>query len=152
VHSRVFDPRYYQIGALSLLLGYGVFGLGFGISAAHVITVIGVALATQFVATRLADLPRFDPLSALISGIGLATLLRTPSLGVAAATAAIAIASKFVFRWDGRHVMNPTNLALVDARARRAGVGVSGTVRACHVRGARHRVRGKRGRQPRRAQ
>ncbi len=119
------DPRYYQIGALSLLLTYGVMGLGFGIGAAHVLTVIGAALATQFAATRLARLPHFDPLSALISGIGLATLLRTSSLWIAALVAVIAIASKFVFRIDGRHVMNPTNGALVLMLALGAPVWIS---------------------------
>ncbi len=122
---RAFDPRYYQIAALSLLLGYGVFGLGFGVGAAHIVTVISAALATQFVATRLARLPRFDPLSALISGIGLATLLRASSLWIAAAVAVLAIASKFLFRLDGRHVMNPTNGALVVMLALGAPVWIS---------------------------
>lgn len=122
---RASDPRHYQIGALSLLLIYGVTGLGFGIGAAHIATVIGAALATQLVATRLARLPHFDPLSALISGIGLATLLRTSSLWIAALVAVIAIASKFLFRIDGRHVMNPTNGALVLMLALGAPVWIS---------------------------
>ena len=122
---RASDPRYYQIGALSLLLLYGVTGLGFGIGTAHIATVIGTALATQLVATRLARLPNFDPLSALISGLGLATLLRTSSLWIAGAVAMIAIASKFLLRWDGRHVMNPTNAALVLMLALGAPVWIS---------------------------
>ena len=64
-------------------------------------------------------------LSALISGIGLATLLRTSSLWIAAGVAVLAIASKFLFRWDGRHVMNPTNCALVVMLALGAPIWVS---------------------------
>src|SRR4029450_13683034 len=74
--------------------------------------VIGVALLTQWACGRLWRLAGLDPLSALISGIGLCTLMRTQSLAVALLTAAIAIASKFVVRWDGRHLFNPTNFAL----------------------------------------
>jgi len=98
---------------LSALLGYGVFALGFGLSASRIAITIGAALATQYLCTRLWRLPKFDPLSALISGIGLCTLLRTNTVAPAAFAAALAIASKFVLRFRGRHLYNPTNLALV---------------------------------------
>ena len=55
----------------------------------------------------------FDPRSALITALGLATMLRTPSPGVAALAAAVAITSKFVIRWNGKHLFNPTNFGLV---------------------------------------
>ena len=97
---------------LSALLGYGMW-LGFGISWFHVFAIIGAALATQWICSRLWRLPRFDPLSALISGIGLATLLRTNGIWLAVLAAAGAIASKFVLRWRGKHLYNPTNLVLV---------------------------------------
>jgi Na+-transporting NADH:ubiquinone oxidoreductase subunit NqrB len=58
-------------------------------------------------------LPAFDPKSALISGLSLCLLLRTNSLVLAAATAFAAIAGKFFLRWNGKHILNPTNLGLV---------------------------------------
>jgi enediyne biosynthesis protein E5 len=97
---------------LSALLGYGMW-LGFGVSWLQVALVIGAALAAQWICSRLWRLPRFDPLSALISGIGLATLLRTNGVLPAVLAAAGAIASKFVLRWRGKHLYNPTNLVLV---------------------------------------
>ena len=106
------DPRWYQIGMLSALLGYGLW-LGFGLSWIHALGMIGSALAAQWICSKLWRLPRFDPLSALISGIGLATLLRTNGLWLAMLAAAGAIASKFVLRWRGKHLYNPTNLVLV---------------------------------------
>lgn len=111
--SRRLDPRWYQIAMLSALLGYGVFGLQFGLSGYHIAGVIGAALAVQLLCTKLWRLPAFDPLSALISGIGLCTLLRTNGVVAAMLAAALAIASKFVLRWRGKHLYNPTNLALV---------------------------------------
>jgi enediyne biosynthesis protein E5 len=111
--ARRIDPRWFQIAMLSALLVYGVVGLRFGIGLAHVVAVVGAALATQYVCGRLAGLPRFDPLSALISGIGLCTLLRTHGIALAALAAVIAIASKFVLRIRGKHLYNPTNFVLV---------------------------------------
>lgn len=110
---RHLDPRWFQIAMLSSLLAYGVFGLNFGLSWGHLGAVIGAALATQYVCSKLWRLPRFDPLSALISGIGLCTLLRTNGIAPAVFAAALAIASKFVMRIRGKHLYNPTNLALV---------------------------------------
>jgi enediyne biosynthesis protein E5 len=110
---RSIDPRWYQIAMLSALLAYGMFGLGFDLGWAHVAAVIGAALGTQLLCTALCRLPRFDPLSALISGIGLCTLLRTNGTALAMLAAVLAIASKFILRWRGKHLYNPTNLALV---------------------------------------
>jgi Na+-transporting NADH:ubiquinone oxidoreductase subunit NqrB len=108
--SRI-DPRWYQIAMLSALLCYGMW-LGFGASLPFSAALIGAALATQWICSRLWHLPRFDPSSALISGIGLSTLLRTNGILLAMLAAALAIASKFVLRWRGKHLYNPTNLAL----------------------------------------
>src|SRR5262249_26018708 len=51
--------------------------------------------------------------SALISSLSLCLMLRTDSLLVAALAAFIAVSSKFLIRVNGKHVFNPTNLALV---------------------------------------
>ena len=62
---------------------------------------------------RLSNLPAFDPRSPLISALSLCLLLRTNDPAAAALASFIAIASKFVIRWKGKHLFNPTNLALV---------------------------------------
>jgi Na+-transporting NADH:ubiquinone oxidoreductase subunit NqrB len=49
--------------------------------------------------------------------------MRTDSLGLALAGAGLAIASKFAIRRDGKHVFNPTCLALVVMMAVTAGSG-----------------------------
>ena len=112
---RRVDPRLWQIGALAALLAYGIAVLGFDVTAARVALLVGTALAVQLVASRLARLPRFDPKSALISALSLALLLRTGSPPVAAAVAGAAIASKFLVRFRGKHLFNPTNFGLVAA-------------------------------------
>ncbi len=107
------DPRVYQITALSGLLLFGVCRLDFEISAAQVAVTLLTVLGVQMLATRLTGAGRFEWKSALISGLSLCLLLRTSSLWLAAAGAGAAIGSKFVLRWQGKHVFNPTNFALV---------------------------------------
>jgi len=111
--SRLRDPRYYQIVVLTTLLTIGIVVLDFGIRWQNAIVIMLTAQTTQFVGTRLAGLPRFDPLSALITSLSLTLLLRTELIGLAAAAAIIAIGSKFLIRVHGKHVFNPANVALV---------------------------------------
>lgn len=108
-----WDPRYWQIGALSALLLYGVARLDFDITASRAAAILGSALALQWICSRLWRLPKFDPRSAAISGLSLCLLLRTNDLRWALAASALAIVPKFVVRWRGKHLFNPTNLAIV---------------------------------------
>lgn len=109
------DPRLYQIGILTTLLAYGTLWLDFDISLANAIVILSTAQFTQYVCTRVWKLPAFDPKSALISSLSLCLLLRTNSVAAASAVAYVTIASKFLLRWEGKHIFNPTNFALVFA-------------------------------------
>jgi Na+-transporting NADH:ubiquinone oxidoreductase subunit NqrB len=115
VHSRFrsFDPRLYQIASLGTLLAYGLLYLNFDISIFQITLIFATALLAQYAGTRLSKLPAFDPLSALVSAVGLCMFLRTNHLAVPALAAGIAIASKFTIRWQNKHIFNPTNLALL---------------------------------------
>src|SRR5437879_1833560 len=101
--SSHYDPRYYQIAALLVLLIYGLTRLGFDIHFSRALAILTTALLAQYLWSRVWKLAAFDPRSALISGLSLCLLLRTNSLLLAAATAAVTIASKFVVRWNGKH-------------------------------------------------
>jgi Na+-transporting NADH:ubiquinone oxidoreductase subunit NqrB len=107
------DPRYFQIAALGSLLAFGVFVLDFGIHGYNAIAILVAAQCVQFVATRWAGLGRFDPLSAVITSLSLTLLLRTDLVLLAMLGAAIAISSKFLLRFNGKHIFNPANIALV---------------------------------------
>lgn len=106
------DPRVYQIASLTTLLTVGVMLLGFEFVPGRIVAVVVTALATQWLASRLAGI-RFDARSALITALSLTLLLRTSDLVWAIAAALIAIGSKFVVRWRGKHIFNPANSALV---------------------------------------
>jgi len=106
------DPRIYQISALAGLLIYGLGWLDFEIGAQQALVTLCGVLLTQWICSRIWRLDRFDPRSALISGLSLCLLLRTNHLALALAGAVITIASKYVLRFRGKHIFNPTNFGL----------------------------------------
>ncbi|HEY3166220.1 MAG TPA: Na+-transporting NADH:ubiquinone oxidoreductase, subunit NqrB, partial [Candidatus Binatia bacterium] len=107
------DPRYYQIAVLACLLIYGFGWLGFDTSARDIAILLGSVLITQFLCGRFFAAAPFDPRSALISGISLCLLLRTNSLLLLIVTAVVTIASKFLIKWNHKHIFNPTNFGIV---------------------------------------
>ncbi len=119
------DPRWFQIACLTGLLVWGVFGLSFDVVPAHLAAIVVTAQLAQAACTRVFAAGTYDPKSALISSLSLCLLLRTSSVVVAAAVAFVAVASKFVVRVRGKHVLNPTNGALVLALLVGAPVWVS---------------------------
>ncbi len=111
--SARLDPRYYQIAVLGLLLAYGVFVLRFDVTWERAAVILGTVLLVQYLCTRFWNLPSYDPRSALISGLSLCLLLRTNFWWGAVLAAVVTILSKFVLRWKGKHLFNPTNFGVV---------------------------------------
>src|SRR2546425_4082106 len=107
------DPRLYQISVLASLLVYGMAWLDFDITAARACLLLLTVLATQAVCDRLDGRRPVNVLSALISGLSLCLLLRTNRTDVAIVAAVLTIAGKFVIRFRGKHIFNPTNGGLV---------------------------------------
>jgi Na+-transporting NADH:ubiquinone oxidoreductase subunit NqrB len=119
------DPRHFQILALSLLLVFNLGWLDFGALPLNSALAIGSALATQALCSRLFGLPHIDLRSPLITGLSLSLLLRADEPWLHAAAAAIAIASKFVLRIDGKHIWNPAGFAIVALLLTSSGVWIS---------------------------
>jgi Na+-transporting NADH:ubiquinone oxidoreductase subunit NqrB len=119
------DARLYQIGSLALLLAYGIAALSFDVTPGRAVLLLSTALTAQLGFTRVFRLPVFDPWSSLISGLSLCLLLRTASPLLAAAAAVVTIGSKFLLRWNGKHLFNPTNFGIVAMLVAGADVWVS---------------------------
>src|SRR5262247_1272898 len=103
-HWLVCDPRHYQIAVLAGLLVYGLFWLDFEISLPRAALILMSSLVLQWGCTLIWRLPKFDPRSALISGLSLCLLLRTNSVVLALFVASATIASKFLLRLKGKHI------------------------------------------------
>jgi Na+-transporting NADH:ubiquinone oxidoreductase subunit NqrB len=106
------DARTWQILSLGLLLTYGVSVLGFDQTPGNITLIIAAALGTQWLCSRTISGTAFDPLSPLITAFSLCLLLRASSPAILVLGAVLAIASKFVIRFDGKHIFNPANFAI----------------------------------------
>jgi enediyne biosynthesis protein E5 len=107
------DARHFQIVALASLLLINLFWIDFGARPLYSALAILSTVATQLVCSRLVGLPYVDLRSPLITGLSLSLLLRADQMWLPAAAGVIAIASKFIFRVDGKHIWNPAGFAIV---------------------------------------
>lgn len=107
------DPRHYQIAILSSLILIGLFAYSFRLPWWHVVGCVGATLGTQALADRFIAHRAFDPRSPLISALSLTLLLRTGSVSLSILAGVLAVGSKYVLRWDGKHIFNPANFGLV---------------------------------------
>jgi len=107
------DARHIQIVALASLLLVNFIWIDFGAKPLYSALAILSALAAQAVCSRLAGLPNIDLRSPLITGLSLSLLLRADAPWLPALAGVIAIASKFMFRLDGKHIWNPAGFAIV---------------------------------------
>jgi Na+-transporting NADH:ubiquinone oxidoreductase subunit NqrB len=108
----IVDPRFYQIAFLASFLGLGVVFRDFNVSGYQIFSVLAVGLLTQTWGILKFNLPWTSLRSALISCLGLLMLIRTQSYLWLVLASSLAILSKFVFRYRGKHFFNPTNFAL----------------------------------------
>lgn len=107
------DPRHYQIGVLSSLILIGLFAYSFRLPWWHVVGCVGATLTTQAFADRFVAKRPFDPRSPLISALSLTLLLRTGSVSLSILAGVLAVGSKYILRWRGKHIFNPANFGLV---------------------------------------
>jgi Na+-transporting NADH:ubiquinone oxidoreductase subunit NqrB len=109
----MIDPRWFQITVLLSLLGYGLAGLDLAVRPGHAAAITLAAVASQLLGNRWTGVTRFDLKSTAISVLSLCLLLRTSSWPWAAAAGALAIGSKYLVRVRGKHLWNPSNIAIV---------------------------------------
>src|SRR5215203_6593418 len=110
--ARVLENRYTPPAFITLLLLVGHFSFGVLESFPRTLLAIGVAIATELVLGRMLVGKWVNPASAYISGISVGILVRSPEFWPYALCAAISITSKYVIRWKGRHLWNPSNLGI----------------------------------------
>jgi Na+-transporting NADH:ubiquinone oxidoreductase subunit NqrB len=109
------DARVFQFAFQIFLLLTGMFIRRFSISWTQVALTFSVAVLTQALCLRVLDLKGVGYKSALITAFGICFFLRADSLWVHPLTAVIAVLSKFVIRFRGKHLFNPSNFGVVAA-------------------------------------
>jgi Na+-translocating ferredoxin:NAD+ oxidoreductase RnfD subunit len=94
-----------------ILLG-GQLTFGMLDSWANTLLAIGTAILLEAVLSRFMAGKWPHLASAYISGISVGILIRSPFLWPFALCAALSIMSKYVLRWKGRHLWNPSNFGV----------------------------------------
>lgn len=114
------DPRHDQILFLSLFLILGVTTRDWTLQPVVIGVCVFVCLAVQLLLSHY-QLPRhavWNSLkSSLITSLSLSLLLRTDQMWIYGLAAGLAIASKFWFKVNGKHVFNPANFGMMTAIA-----------------------------------
>lgn len=106
------DPRYLSSGLITLILVSSQVYVGFLHDLSQLFTAIAVALAAELALGRLLTGRWLNPASAYITGISCGILLRSLSLWPYAIASLLSILSKYVLRFRGRHLWNPSNLGI----------------------------------------
>ena len=111
------DARYFQILFQGIFLSYGILWLHWNNDITCFIIYLTTSLATQvlcelsFTNYKLTALPFYRSgtwKSAFITALGLCLLLRTTHWYFSALAAFLSIASKYIFKWKGKHIFNPS--------------------------------------------
>ncbi|HVW09958.1 MAG TPA: hypothetical protein VHC90_15320 [Bryobacteraceae bacterium] len=105
--NRYLPPIFITSILLVSQLSYGVLE-----SFSRTILAIATAMVFELALSKLVYKKMPVLASAYITGISVGILCRTPEYWPFALTAAIAITSKYVIRWRGRHIWNPSNFAI----------------------------------------
>ncbi len=106
------DPRYLSSGLITLILVLGQMYVGFLHGLTQLITAISVALLAELTLGRLLTGRWINPASAYITGISCGILLRSLYLWPFAIASLLSIISKYVLRYRGKHLWNPSNLGI----------------------------------------
>src|SRR5438874_3694102 len=120
------DPRLHVAAVLLTLQALGQTVLNFRLSIAQILVCLAVGALIEFGVGFFKDKVILWPASGLLTGNSTAFILRVPGtlhgqwwsthgIWIFVGVVAISMASKYLIRWKGRHIFNPSNLGLVIA-------------------------------------
>lgn len=107
------DARHFQILFLSAFLISGILFLHWDADAGRFGITITTCLMVQFIFASFTTKDYSSLKSALITSLSLCLLLKTGSYYTVVFAAALAIGSKFIIRFNGKHLFNPANFGIV---------------------------------------
>jgi Na+-translocating ferredoxin:NAD+ oxidoreductase RnfD subunit len=121
---RLQDPRLHLAAVIVSLQVLGQVAFEFELSIAQILVALGTCAVLELGITFARQKMIIWPASAMLTGNGVAFVLRVPGTEhgdwwsmrgwwIFAGTAAVGLLSKYVVRFRGRHVFNPSNIGLV---------------------------------------
>jgi Na+-translocating ferredoxin:NAD+ oxidoreductase RnfD subunit len=111
--SKILQFKYAPPVFISLILLVGHFSFGILESFSAIAISIGTSIVTELILSRLMYGEwKKNVSSAYITGISISMLIRSTFLWPFALAAVLSIMSKYVLRYKGRHIWNPSNFGL----------------------------------------
>ena len=118
------DPRLHVAAVLLTLQALGQTVLGFRLSIAQILVCLATGALIEFLVVFFKDHAIIWPASGLLTGNSTAFILRVPGtlhgqwwsthgIEIFIGVVALGMATKYLIRWKGRHIFNPSNVALV---------------------------------------
>ena len=108
------DPRWLLAAFLGAYVLLGHVLLSFNRSPDQIVAALLACCALDMLYTWVSARKLLFPLSAVITGLGLAILFTAPgSLWLMLLASWLSISEKYLITWRGHHLFNPTNLAMV---------------------------------------
>ena len=118
------DPRLHVAAVLLTLQVLGQTVLDFRLSVAQILICLATGALIEFGVGFFKDKVILWPASGLLTGNSAAFILRVPGtfhgqwwstrgIWIFVGVVAVSMASKYLIRWRGRHIFNPSNLGLV---------------------------------------
>jgi len=109
---RAFLQEYMAPVFISLILVVGHLSFGILEGLENIVITILASVAIDMIVGKLYTGKWKNPASGYITGISVSILVRSTFLWPYIITAAISILSKYVIRYKGRHIWNPSNLGI----------------------------------------
>lgn len=106
------DNRYVPPVFITLILLAGQLSYGILESYERTLLAIATSIAAELILGRIFLGKWLNVASAYITGISVGILVRSPAFWPFAVAAALAITSKYVLRYKGRHLWNPSNFGI----------------------------------------
>lgn len=114
------DPRYFQVIFQVIFLSYGILILGWEADWQHISISIAGCILFQYAADSIKAKRPLKPhefdrwgFSVLISAMSLCLLLKTNSWQISLFAAFLTVISKYIFRWNQKHIFNPSAFGIV---------------------------------------
>ncbi|MCI4667815.1 MAG: RnfABCDGE type electron transport complex subunit D [Bacteroidia bacterium] len=112
-HFLICDPRHFQIIYLTTFMFLGHFLLDWYPSPFHYVAAFFGCLLSQSIGNVLTGRKWHDLKSALITALGLSLLCHSNSPITMVLAGSLAIASKFLLRFNQKHIYNPANFGII---------------------------------------
>ncbi len=124
VLPKLSDPRLHLAFTITSLQVIGQVGFHFQLSIAQILVSLITCAVLEVAITVRKQHVLMWPASALLTGNGVAFILRVPGTRhgdwwsmngwwIFAGTAAVSLLSKYLIKWRGNHIFNPSNFGLV---------------------------------------